>query len=112
MIHARETNDFGDYVALMFYATSVNVVMGPVTSSSYEVRLTLDENPIDREQAGIDVMYDDDGNSFVLVDEARMYRLIDQPAFAGHELKMSSKSSEFTVFAFTFGAYEGGDPPS
>ena len=112
VVHARETEDFGDYIALMFYATSVNVVMGFVTGSSYEVRLTLDEKPVDPKQAGRDVIYDDEGNSFVVVDGASMYRLIDQPVFAGHELKLSSTSSEFTVFAFTFGAYQGGEPSS
>ena len=112
VVHARTTEEYEDYIALMFYATSVNVVMSPTEGSSYEVRLTVDQEPISPEQAGTDVMYDDEGNSYVVVDEARMYRLVDQPAFSGHSLKLASNSPDFTVFAFTFGAYQGGEPPS
>ena len=41
-----------------------------------------------------------------------MYNLINLPEYGGSELKLSSESDEFAVFAFTFGAYEGGEPQS
>ena len=57
-------------------------------------------------------MFDADGDSYILVDEARMYRVVDMPTFGGHELTLSSNSSEFELFAFTFGGYKGGEPDS
>jgi len=30
------------------------------------------------------------------------------PEFGGHELKLSSNSDQFALFAFTFGAYDEG----
>ena len=53
-------------------------------------------------------MYDDEGNSYVRVDEPRMYRLVSTPTYSGHDLKLSSNSDAFSVFAFTFGAYTDG----
>ena len=62
------------------------------------------------DQAGKDIMYDAEGNSYVTVDESRMYFLVNKDTFGGGELRLSSNSPDFTVFAFTFGSYEGGEP--
>ncbi len=110
LIHARETTDFEDYMALKFFGTSANVVMSPGADGPYEVRVFLDDAPIPEDQAGSDIMYDDDGNSYVVVDTSRMYYLIDKDTFGGGSLRLTSNSSDFSVFAFTFGSYEGGEP--
>ena len=65
----------------------------------------IDGRPLDSIEAGADVRFDDGGNSYILVDRPDMYRLVKLPEFGGHELKLSSNSSDFSVFAFTFGAY-------
>ena len=90
VVHARETEGYEDYIAIMFYGTSVNAVMSPEESKPLIVRLTIDGAPLGPEQAGEDVMYDDDGNSYVIVDEARMYRLVNMAEFEGHQLRLSS----------------------
>ncbi len=110
LVHARETIDYEDHVALKFFGTSVNVVMSPESTEPYQVRIILDDAPVPEERAGSDIMYDEEGNSFVAVDSSRMYYLVDQDEFSGGELRLASNSSEFTIFAFTFGSYEGGEP--
>ena len=120
LVHARETEDYEDYIALKFFGTSVNVVMAPESredeaevseaAEPYEVRIIFDDGPVPEDRAGRDIMYDADGNSYVTVDESRMYYLVNMDDFGGGELKLSSNSPDFTVFAFTFGSYEGGEP--
>ncbi len=111
LTHARETADYEDYMALKFFGTSANAVMSPGEGGAgYEVRVYLDGAPVPAESAGGDIEYDADGNSYVAVDASRMYYLIDKDAFGGGELRLSSNSADFSVFAFTFGAYEGGEP--
>ena len=120
LVHARETTDYEDYIALKFFGTSVNVVMAPESHAEgedeselgepYQVRIFLDDAPVPEDQAGKDIMYDAEGNSYVTVDESRMYFLVNKDAFGGGELRLSSNSPAFTVFAFTFGSYEGGEP--
>ena len=110
LVHARATEDYEDYLALKFYGTSVNVVMSPESEMSYDVRVFIDDAPVPQDRAGKDIMYDDEGNSYVVVDKSRMYYLVDQSEFGGGELRLTSNSDEFQVFAFTFGSYEGGEP--
>jgi thiol-disulfide isomerase/thioredoxin len=110
LVHARPTEDYEDYIAIKFYGTSVNGVMSPTTGGVYRVRVTLDDQPVPAARAGIDIMYDEEAQSYVEVDGARMYFLIDQATFTVGELKLSSNSPEFAFFAFTFGVYDGGEP--
>ena len=110
LVHVRETQNYEDYIAIKFFSTSVNAVMSPTMGGAYRVRVTFDGRPVSAARAGIDVMYDEEGHSYVEVDEARMYFVIDQATFSGGELKLSSNSPEFSFFAFTFGSYEGGEP--
>ena len=110
LVHARETEDFEDYLALKFNATSVNAVMSPVNDGEYQVRVILNDEPISPDAAGTDVMFDDDGNAYIVVDSARMYHIVNLPEYQSHELKLSSNSPEFSLFAYTFGAYDGGEP--
>jgi len=106
--HARITEDYEDYIAIKFYANSVNAVMLGDTGSPEPVRVTLDGLPLDRESAGADVMFAPDGSSYVLVGQPKMYRLVEKAHFSGHELRLSPQSADFSLFNFTFGAYPQG----
>ena len=110
IVHGRATEDYEDYIAIQFAATSVNAVMEQWAGTSYTVRLIMDGVPLSSKDAGADVEFDDEGNSYVLVTEPRMYRLVNLDRFGEHELKLSSNSYEFALFAFTFGDYTGGEP--
>ena len=104
--HGRETDDYGDYIALRFVATSVNAVLTPADGTPVEVRVTIDGRPLVTSEAGGDVMFDGDGQSYIVVDEDRLYRLVEIPEYGKHELKLSSNSPAFELFAFTFGAFD------
>ena len=99
---------FEDYVGIEFVASSVNAVVTPEGESGFTVRVTLDGRPLTHENKGADVLLDESGKSIIIVDESRMYRLVELPQFGGHELLLSSNSSAFAVYAFTFGAYQEG----
>ena len=104
--HARVTEDYEDYILVNFKAAEVNVVLTIGDSDEpYDVRVLVNDEPVKEEQAGLDVQWDDEGNSFITVEEPRMYRVIQLDDFEGHELKLSSNSDQFRVFAYTFGAY-------
>ena len=49
-----------------------------------------------------------EGRSFFRVDEGRMYELVALPEYGSHELRLSSNSDDFSLFAFAFGAYKDG----
>ena len=107
LTHAQTTEAYEDWVAIKFYGTSANIVLGvPESGESYEVRVTLDGAPFPSDHAGADVMWDEDGNSYLLVDEERLYMVARTPAFGGFELKLSSNSDDFEFFAFSFGVFK------
>ena len=105
LVHARETENYEDYIAVKFSAIEVNVVMSAEADEPYEVRVTIDGNPLDTAQAGEDILFDEDGNSYVLVTASDMYRLVLLPEYGSFELRLSSNSPRFAVFAYTFGSY-------
>ena len=106
LTHARATEGFEDYLAIKFNAKTVNAVLGHGGDDPYRVKITLDGMPLSPDDADADVRFDDMGNSYLEVDEARMYRLIRTDEYEQHELQISSNSDRFELFTFTFGAYE------
>jgi thiol-disulfide isomerase/thioredoxin len=105
--HGRETENYEDYLALKFSATTVNAVINADDAPPFKVRVTIDGRPLQSDEAGPDVVVSDEG-SFITVDEPRLYEVVALPAYSSHELKLSSNSKDFALFAFTFGAYEEG----
>ena len=103
--HGRVTEAYEDYIAVHFFGTEVNAVIKPKERESYEVRVLIDEMPVPMSLAGSDVMFDEIGNSFVLVNEPKLYNIVRSDSFSDHELRLSSNSRDFSLFAFTFGSY-------
>jgi len=105
--HARETPEPEDYILVPYHALEVNAVIRPA-SGPFEVVVTQDGKPLDMADAGTDV-HEADGRTLVLVDGPRMYRIVANREFGSHELKLSSTSSSFAIYAFTFGSCEEPD---
>ena len=105
--HAQETQNYEDYIALKFAATSVNAVIDPEGDEPFDVQVTIDGRPLSVEEAGADLVIAD-GRSFFTVTDGRLYEVVALPEFSIHELKLSSNSPDFAFFAFTFGAYAQG----
>ena len=103
--HARTTDEYEDYIALKFFANEVNAVMGVEAGETYQFRVTMDGQPIPNHAAGADITFDENGDSIVQVDSARMYRLVRQAEVGSGELELSPKDERFSLFAFTFGSY-------
>lgn len=97
----KEKEDVG-YVAMRYTAKSVNAVMRPYDGRKHRVYVFLDGQPLDRTAAGRDVKIDRTG-SYVIVDAADMYELVETEKMGTHEIKLQSDSDGFTVHAFTFG---------
>ena len=93
---------------MRFFGTSVNLVINFEGGDPFKVIVTIDGQPLAESSRGEDVQEEQDGTTSFLVDEARMYNLLQLPEYGGHDLKLSSNSDRFSVFAFTFGSYSQG----
>ena len=107
--HARVTEDLEDYLALNYAAKSVNAVITSDSGEPYRVVVTVDGAMLTEENAGADIQWDEKGWSYIMVDEPRMYGIIDNPQYLPQSiLTMRSNSDDFGLFAFTFGVYAEG----
>jgi thiol-disulfide isomerase/thioredoxin len=106
--HARATEELQDYVALRFVGRSVNVVLGAASDEPYLVVVEIDGRPLTNAEAGADIVFDETGRSILRVDEARMYAVVELPMLGDRELRLLTTSSDFALFAVTFGAYTSG----
>ncbi len=106
--HGAETENYEDYMLLRFSAKSVNVVLTPEEEETFKVLVTLDDKPLTEDNRGEDVVIEDDGRSFLVVDQPRLYAVVEAPEYGEYSLKLSSNSTDFAMFAFTFGVYEEG----
>ena len=109
--HGRATQDYEDYIALRLFARSANAVIDLEEGvEPFRVKVTIEdkENGEERalrpEEAGQDIRFED-GESFLLVDEGRMYFVLSLPVIDTRELKFRANSPDFALFAMTFGAY-------
>jgi thiol-disulfide isomerase/thioredoxin len=103
--HARKTDRPDDYIAVRYHALEANAVIRPAHGKSFDVYVMQDDKPLAPEDKGENIQYRD-GKSFFTVDEPRMYRIIRNREFGSHELKLSSISDSFEIYAFTFGSCE------
>ncbi len=101
--------DYSDYMLVKFSARTANVVLTPEEGGEpFKVLVTVDGQPLTEANKGQDVVIEDDGRSFLVVDEPRLYSIVEAPSYGTYELKMSSNSPHFAIFAFTFGVYASG----
>ena len=107
--HARMTGQYEDYIAINYSAKSVNAVITSESGEPYRVRVTMDDDYLTEDNKGMDVMIDANGESYILVDEPRLYAIVDNPTYTRRaSLKLHPNSADFGLFAYTFGVYEEG----
>jgi thiol-disulfide isomerase/thioredoxin len=105
--HGAESTGYEDYLALVYSARSVNAVLTSDSGEPYRVRLTVGGEYLTDENKGADVTIGPDGESYIVVTEPKIYNIIESPEWMRRqELRMSSDSPDFGLFAFTFGSYE------
>ena len=108
-VHARLTDGFEDYVALVYSARSVSAVLSPEGGEAFKVRVLLDDEYLTEENRGADVMIGPEGESYLWVDRARMYHVVENPAYVQRKtLRLSANADGFAIYAFTFGIYSEG----
>ena len=105
--HAVDAPNFDDFLALVYSARTVNAVLTSDSGVPYKVRLTVGGEYLTEENKGEDVIIGSDGESYLWVTEPKMYSIVEHPTWVSRqELKMSSDSGDFGLFAFTFGIYQ------
>jgi hypothetical protein len=94
------------YLALRYHAIELVAVLRPVNGGSIRVGVEQDGRPVAKTDAGSDLRYDAQGNSYVLVDAPRAYDLIVNARFGTHDLKLSPRASGLGIYDIAFESCE------
>ena len=107
--HGRATDGNQDTLSMIYSAVSVNAVLTSESGDDYKVRVTVDGDFLTEENKGKDIIIGSGGESYLMVDGARLYEVLANSQYKRRELlTMSSDSPDFGLFAFTFDIYQKG----
>jgi thiol-disulfide isomerase/thioredoxin len=101
--HARTTKNLEDYIVIRYHALEVNAVIRPIGTKVFKVYVTQDGKPVPVSDKGADLHYDAHGESYIWVDQPRMYQIVYNQKFGSHVLKLASNSPDFALYSYTFG---------
>jgi hypothetical protein len=92
-----------DYLGIIYLGRDVYAVLDQLKENERtKVYLFRDREPIPEDYRGSDVREDDYGNTYVWVEEPRLYYLIENEDADYHELKLLTKDSGLAVYVFSF----------
>jgi thiol-disulfide isomerase/thioredoxin len=127
--HGRMSMDYEDYLSLVYSARSVNAVLTSDSGEPYKVQVTVGGEYLTEDNKGVDVTIGDDGESYLLVKEPRLYNVLENPpTFAakllrwlpirptsgcshsplGFTRRPVDDSSSLTPYTFAPGSFSGG----
>jgi peroxiredoxin len=94
----------GDEGAVMFQyqAKEVNAVLKPEGEKNFQVFVFQDDAFLSLLNKGDDIRIDEEGRSFLLVNEPKLYNLVKNKAFGEHKLKLTSRSNGLALYSFSF----------
>ncbi|MBI3006006.1 MAG: redoxin domain-containing protein [Ignavibacteriales bacterium] len=88
-------------VTFQYDAREVNAVMNSKIGSRFEIVVQQDDNALTESNAGLDVVLLPE-KSVVRVDTPKMYRLVKNPEFQTHTLKLIVSDPNVEIYAFSF----------
>lgn len=89
-------------LVLCYQATEVNAVINPEGEKKFQVFVHLDDKYLTSKNKGTDVRIDEEGRSFFLVDEARIYNIVKEKEYGEHKLRLSMRSNGFALYSISF----------
>jgi thiol-disulfide isomerase/thioredoxin len=90
------------HIYLKYTSSEVNLVINPKKEEGFKVFILQDNKHLDPEDAGDDVEYDSNGESYIVASDPKMYNLIKNKTAGSHLLHLSTNSNGFSAYAFTF----------
>ena len=100
---------FQDHVALVYFARTVNAVLGSASGQPLKVQVMQDGSFLTQEESGADVVVSDNGESYLQVDRPRMYQVVTNASYEKRKkLELRVAAEGLRVYAFTFGIYQRG----
>lgn len=99
--YAVPTGSGDGSLVINFEAKEVNLVVKPLAAGEFKVLADENDAPIRKENRGTDII-EENGKTYLVVKEPRMYNIINNAKYGRATLKLTSSSTSFGAFAYTF----------
>jgi thiol-disulfide isomerase/thioredoxin len=103
---AAVSGESSAHLELRYHAIQLVAVLRPERGGSVRVNVTQDGRAVPKADAGKDLRYDAQGDSYVNVDAPRAYDLIDNAHFGEHTVRLSPNATGLGVYDFAFESCE------
>ncbi len=101
-LRLNEAEGKAGYLVISYQAREVNMVVKPEGEKNFQVFVYQDDAFLDRENRGDDILIDEEGRSYFLVHDAKLYSIVRNKEFGDHRLRLSTRSSGFALYSVTF----------
>ncbi len=85
-----------------YIAAEANLVIKPAGETNFKVYIYQDAKPVDIDDRGEDIKTESNGKTYILIDEARMYKITKNSNLKRHILTLEPGSDSFTAYVFSF----------
>lgn len=90
------------HLVVSYQARDVDAVIKPEGESNFQIFVMQDRGYLTGENKGTDVLLDDEGRSYMLISEPRLYNIVKNREFGEHTVKLSSRSNGFAIYSISF----------
>jgi thiol-disulfide isomerase/thioredoxin len=97
-----ETDGKEGYLVMSYQAKEVNAVIKPEGEKKFQVFIQQDDAFLNSDSRGDDVRVDDEGRSYILVNDAKLYNIVKNKEFGEHKLKLTTRSNGFALYSMSF----------
>ncbi len=98
-----ENSDYpNNYLIVSYKGKEVNAVIGPDSETNFRVFIIQDGRYLTKEIAGIDVTIDENGRSYIEVNNHNLFNLVKNKEFGEHLIKLLPESDSFTFYSMSF----------
>jgi len=89
-------------LTVLYQAKNVSAVIKPEGEKKFQVFIQQDDAFLQPTEKGDDVLIDEEGRSFFLAVDPKLYSLLKNKDFGAHKLTMSVRSNGFALYAISF----------
>ena len=90
------------HLVFAYEAREVNAVVRPEGEKNFQVFVHQDDAHLTHENKGDDILVDEEGRSYLLITDAKLYNIVKNKEFGEHKLKLSVRSNGFALYSVSF----------
>lgn len=98
----EETGGVQGFLIFAYAAKDVYAVIKPEGEKHFQVFVQQDDVFLTRQNCGEDIRFDEEGKSFIRVDDAKLFHLVNNRDYGEHRVRLSTRANGFALYSVSF----------